>query len=62
MSDLAVRNSLGPVWSHRERAKMYALGMTGSPGLQAIAKSTDAADWQKAAARWWIDQGSAIRE
>ena len=40
MSDQAVRNSLGQVWSHRERAKMYALGMTGSPGLLAIAKST----------------------
>ena len=46
----------------RERAKMYALGMSGSPGLLAIAKSRDAAAWQKAAARWWIDQGPAIRE
>ena len=45
----------------RERGKMYALGMTGSPGLAAIARSTDAPEWQKSAARWWIAQGPAIR-
>ena len=61
LSDQALRNSLGKEWSMRERGKMYALGMTGSPGLAAIAKSSDAPDWQKSAARWWIAQGPAIR-
>ena len=61
MSDQAIRNSLGKEWSPRERAKMYALGMSGSPGLVALSKSKDAAPWQQAAARWWIAQGPAIR-
>ncbi len=60
MSDQAIRNSLGSEWSRRERAKMYALGMSGSPGLLAITKSSSAAPWQQAAARWWIEQGPAI--
>ena len=60
MSDQALRNTLGKEWSPRERAKMYALGMSGSPGLLAISKSKDAAAWQQAAARWWIEQGPAI--
>ena len=59
MSDQAVRNTLGKEWSPRERAKMYALGMSGSPGLLAISKSKDAAPWQQAAARWWMEQGRA---
>ncbi|CAN5417261.1 hypothetical protein BH10ACT10_BH10ACT10_01690 [soil metagenome] len=62
MSDQAIRNSLGKEWSPRERAKMYALGMSGSPGLLAISKSSQPAPWQKAAARWWLDQGPAIRQ
>ena len=60
MSDQAIRNSLGKEWSPRERAKMYALGMSGSPGLLAISKSSQSAPWQQAAARWWLDQGPAI--
>ena len=60
MSDQALRNTLGKEWSPRERAKMYALGMSGSPGLLAISKSKDAAAWQQAAARWWIEQGPAV--
>jgi hypothetical protein len=60
MSDQALRNSLGRTWSPRERAKMYALGMSGSPGLPAIARSKDAPQWQQAAARWWMEQGPAI--
>lgn len=60
-SDQAIRNSLGNEWSRRERGKMYALGMSGSPGLLAITKSSSAAHWQQAAARWWIGQGAAIR-
>ncbi len=60
MSDQAIRNTLGREWSLRERAKMYALGMSGSPGLLAITRSANAAPWQQAAARWWIEQGPAV--
>ena len=60
-SDQQLRASLGAEWSLRERAKMYALGMTGSEGLAAIARSTTAPGWQKSAARWWIAHGPAIR-
>jgi hypothetical protein len=60
MADQALRRSLRHELSTRERAKMYALGMTGSPGLEAIMRSTDAPEWQRSAARWWRTQGSAI--
>ena len=43
------------------RGHMYALGMTGSPGLSAIAASSSAPDWQRRAARWWLRTGPAIR-
>jgi hypothetical protein len=41
---------------------MYALGMTGSAGLRAISRSATAPAWQKAAARWWIEIGPAVRD
>jgi hypothetical protein len=40
---------------------MYGLGMSGSPGLLPISRAAGAQDWQRLAARWWLDQGSAIR-
>jgi hypothetical protein len=43
------------------RGHMYALGMTGSPGLEAIAGSSSAPEWQRRAARWWLRTGPAIR-
>jgi len=61
LSDQAVRSCLRRDRTPREVAKLYALGMTGSPGLQAILKSADAPAWQKAGADWWITQGAAIR-
>jgi len=61
LSDQALRSGLGGEWSMRERSKMYALGMSGSPALPAIVRSTDAPDWQRSAARWWLAQGAAIR-
>ncbi|HEX6877422.1 MAG TPA: hypothetical protein VF165_17330 [Nocardioidaceae bacterium] len=61
-SDQVVRASLREEWSPRERAKMYALGMSGSPAIETIAQSTQAADWQRTAAQWWLSQGPAIRE
>lgn len=60
-SDQAIRSSLADTWSVRERAKLYALGMTGSPGLQTILRSATAPEWQRSAARWWIARGSAVR-
>jgi transcriptional regulator with XRE-family HTH domain len=61
LSDQALRNSLGKEPSPQQRAKMYALGMTASEGLEIILKASDAPDWQRSAARWWIAQGGAIR-
>lgn len=60
LADQALRNALGKEWSMRERAKVYALGMTGSEGLRAILRANDASPWQRVAARWWVDHGSAI--
>ena len=59
LSDQAIRSSLADLFSAGERAKLYALGMTGSPGLEAIMKSNTSTDWQKSAARWWAMQGRA---
>ncbi|HET7532264.1 MAG TPA: hypothetical protein VFJ83_03880 [Nocardioidaceae bacterium] len=61
-SDQVIRASLKDEWSPRERAKMYALGMSGSPGLETILRSGQAPEWQKTAARWWVSQGPAVRE
>ena len=61
VSDQVIRSSLRDVWSPRERAKLYALGMTGSPGLRAILRSASAPSWQKTAATWWLGEGSAVR-
>jgi hypothetical protein len=60
MSDHALRNSLGRNWSYREQAKLYALGMSGSPALRVLAESRDAPAWQQAAARWWCTHGPAV--
>lgn len=60
-SDQAIRGALGPELTPRERAKMYALGMTGSPGLALIARASTAPEWQRTAAAWWLSQGPAVR-
>ena len=57
--DQEVRASLAREWSARERAKLYVLGMTGSPGLAPIAGAEGLPRWQRSAARWWLDQGAA---
>jgi hypothetical protein len=62
VSDQALRQALGTEWSVVERARMYALGMSGSAGLRAINRSATAPAWQKAAARWWIAIGPAVRD
>jgi len=61
LSDQALRTSLGTEASTRERAKFYALGMTGSPAPKAIGKSAKSPDWQISAARWWSAHGPAVR-
>jgi hypothetical protein len=60
-SDQIIRASLGEQPSSLERGKMYALGMSGSPGLHGIVRSSTAPPWQRAAAGWWIRQGPALR-
>ena len=61
LSDQALRNSLGEQDTPLERARLYALGMTGSPALASIAGSGQRSAWQRGGARWWLAQGSAIR-
>lgn len=60
-SDQVIRSSLKEEWTPRERAKMYALGMSGSPGLESIAKARTSPAWQREAATWWLQQGAAVR-
>jgi hypothetical protein len=60
-SDQVIRSSLQTEWSPLERAKMYALGMTGSPALTTLARSASTPTWQKNAATWWLSQGAAVR-
>lgn len=60
-SDQVIRASLKEQWSQRERAKMYALGMSGSPVLETIVRSKHAPEWQRVAAQWWLAAGSAVR-
>lgn len=59
-SDVALRTSLRSELSPRDRALMYALGMTGSTSLRTIERSSVAPGWQRSAARWWLAHGSAI--
>jgi hypothetical protein len=61
LSDHALRSLLHDQWTICERARMYALGMSGSPGLAALVKSPAAPQWQKDAAGWWLAHGSAVR-
>ena len=61
MSDQVLRSSLGAELTNLARAKMYALGMSGSPALPALAGSETAPEWQRVAARWWGEHGGAIR-
>ena len=59
-SDQVIRSSLSDNWSARERAKMYALGMTGSPALPHLVSSPWVPGWQRSAARWWLRAGPAV--
>src|SRR5688572_32988433 len=49
MSDQVLRSSLGSELTTVSRAKLYALGMSGSPGLPVIAASEQAPEWQRVA-------------
>jgi hypothetical protein len=39
---------------------MYALGMSGSPGVLAVSEAKPASV-AEAAAEWWMEEGPAIR-
>jgi hypothetical protein len=60
-SDQVLRHTIPSYAGSLGRSHMYALGMTASPGLAAIAASSAAPDWQRRAARWWQRLGPAIR-
>jgi hypothetical protein len=60
-SDQMLRHTIPTYAGSLGRSHMYALGMTASPGLAAIAGSSAAPDWQRRAARWWLRVGPAIR-
>lgn len=60
LSGKVLRTLLGANFSVRERAKLYTLGMTGSPDLESIRRSPRSPSWQKTAARWWQAQGSTV--
>ena len=60
-SDQLLRHTIPTYAGSLGRSHMYALGMTASPGLTAIANSSAAPDWQRRAARWWLRVGPAIR-
>ncbi|HSV37284.1 MAG TPA: hypothetical protein VLI04_00865 [Nocardioidaceae bacterium] len=62
VSDQVLRAALGRDLSNQGRAAMYALGMTGSPSLAGLARSTGAPDWQRRAAQWWESHGSAVQD
>lgn len=62
VSDQVLRASLGRDLTNRSRAAMYALGMTGSPGLAALARSTAVPEWQRRAATWWAAHGPAVQD
>jgi hypothetical protein len=61
VTDQVLRASLTRELDPLNRARMYALGMTGSEGLRTISRSTSAPPWQRAAARWWLAAGPAVR-
>ncbi|MGA9747415.1 MAG: hypothetical protein WBQ50_08175 [Nocardioides sp.] len=61
MSDQVLRSTLGRELTTSARGKMYALGMSGSPGLATIASSEGPPGWQREAAAWWRERGPAIR-
>jgi hypothetical protein len=60
-TDQQVRGALAKDWSLLERAKLYTLGMTGSPSLPPLSRSPTAPQWQRSAARWWLDLGPGVR-
>lgn len=60
-SDRQLCRSLEPEWSPRGRATLYALGMTGSSALADLSRSERAPQWQRSAARWWIEHGAVLR-
>ncbi|MDN5893806.1 MAG: hypothetical protein L0H93_07230 [Nocardioides sp.] len=60
VADQVIRKSVPAERLPKGRACLYALGMTGSPGIAAMAGSYTVPRWQKHTARWWHEHGAAI--
>lgn len=60
VSDLVIRQSVPAERLPMGRACLYALGMTGSPGIAVMAASKTVPKWQRHTATWWHEQGTAI--
>ena len=61
VTDLELRRDMPAEDSVRGRSRMYALGMTGSPALPAMATGRGVPAWQRDAARWWLALGPSLR-
>lgn len=60
VADLVIRQSVPAERLPMGRACLYALGMTGSPGIPVMASSRTVPKWQKHTAAWWHQHGAAI--
>ncbi|WP_067438088.1 hypothetical protein [Nocardioides jensenii] len=61
LADHVLRTGLTDVRLRLARARLYAMGMTGSPGLTWVSRSTTAPRWQRRTAGWWLARGPAIK-
>lgn len=59
-TDLLLRRGMPTEQTRMGRARFYALGLTGSPGLRAIVRERTSPAWQRRAAQWWLRTGSAL--
>ena len=60
VSDQVLRSGLSRTESTGAHAVLYALGMTGSPGLVGLVRSASSPDWQRTAATWGVRHGAAV--
>jgi hypothetical protein len=60
MSYPALGNALERTWSPRERAKMYALGMSGLTGAPSDLEGQGRAGVAEGRAPWWLEQGPEV--
>lgn len=60
VADQVIRQAVPAERLPMGRACLYALGMTGSPGIAAMVAAPRLPSWQRHTARWWHTHGSAI--